>query len=113
MESGELVVNGIAVVILAALSLLPFVNVAVGTIVGGSLAGPLGLCVGAVLALLITAAEVRFLQSDSSSAAPSADAGSALNAPGLSRVIDWRGARGARGRLAVERSAESQKRKAA
>jgi len=62
MLSAELIVNGISIVILAGLALVPFVNVLVGTVVGGSLAGPIGLSVGALLALLITAVEVTLLQ---------------------------------------------------
>jgi hypothetical protein len=66
MLSIEVIVNGISIVILASLTLVPFVNVVVGTVVGGSLAGAVGLSVGALLALLITAVEVVLLQSRTS-----------------------------------------------
>jgi hypothetical protein len=114
MHSGELIVNGISIVILAALALLPFVNFAVGTIVGGSLAGPVGLCVGALIALLITAAEVKLLQSGTSLASPSAGAMKIIEAVRLNRtIVSLADRRLSMARLASWRSAKSQEREAA
>jgi hypothetical protein len=66
MLLAEVIVNGISIVLLAGLALVPFVNVVVGAVVGGSLAGPVGLSVGGLLALLITAVEVNLLQNRTS-----------------------------------------------
>lgn len=53
-----MLLNAIATLILLGMMLVPVVNVFVGAIVGGGLAGPEGSLFGIVLALLITTAEV-------------------------------------------------------
>jgi predicted PurR-regulated permease PerM len=49
--------NAIAIVILAAMMLIPLVNIFVGVVVGSRLGGVLGAMVGSLLAVAITVAE--------------------------------------------------------
>ncbi len=94
MLSVEMIVNAISVAILAGLALLPFVNVVVGTVVGGSVAGPIGFCIGALLALLITAIEVMLLQNGPRLAVPAPNPMRLVGPTALGRAIvnlaDWR-----------------------
>jgi hypothetical protein len=61
-QSGETIVNSIAVFILAGMMLLPLVNLFVGAIVGAGVSGAVGLFAGALLAFLIMAVEVALLR---------------------------------------------------
>lgn len=65
----ELLVNAIATAIIVGLAMVPLVNLAVGTIVGGSLAGSAGFFIGGLLALAVTAIQLSLLQRPSASVA--------------------------------------------
>lgn len=58
----ELLVNAIATVIIVGLAMVPLVNLAVGTIVGGSIAGSAGFFIGGLLAVAVTAIQFFLLQ---------------------------------------------------
>ena len=62
MASVELIANMVAVLILAGMMFLPFVNILVGGVVGGGLGGFAGFFGGALLALALTAFEVWLLR---------------------------------------------------
>jgi hypothetical protein len=54
-----MLLDAIATVILTGLMLVPLVNVLVGGVAGGGLLGPLGVTIGVLLAIAITALETR------------------------------------------------------
>ncbi|MGH6740027.1 MAG: hypothetical protein ACREDY_13525, partial [Bradyrhizobium sp.] len=88
---------------LAGLALVPLVNVVVGAVIGGSLAGLVGLSVGALLALLITAVEVTLLQNTTSFADQAADPMKILGTA-IVRLAEWRRLRS---RAAIDQEANS------
>jgi hypothetical protein len=55
-----MLLNALATLVLFGMMLVPFVNIIVGAVVGGGLAGPQGMTFGILLALSITAAELYF-----------------------------------------------------
>lgn len=62
MAFGEFIANAVAALILAGMMFLPFVNILVGSVVGGGLGGFAGFFGGALLALILTGVEVRLLR---------------------------------------------------
>ncbi len=62
MASGEFIANTVAALILTGMMFLPFVNILVGSVVGGGLGGFAGFFGGALLAGVLTAFEVWMLQ---------------------------------------------------
>ena len=62
MASSEFIANTVAALILAGMMFLPFVNILVGSVVGGGLAGFAGFFGGALLAATLTAVEIWLLR---------------------------------------------------
>jgi hypothetical protein len=95
MEPGEFIANTVAAFILAGMMFLPFVNILVGSVVGGGLGGVAGFLSGASLAVLLTAFEVWLLRREplTVEAAAKIPAQHAQSGP-FSRTIvsltDWR-----------------------
>ncbi len=96
-QSGETMVNWVAVFILAEMMLLPLINLFVGAIVGAGVSGAFGFLAGVLLALLIMAVEIAVLRAGDGQL--TADAAQSrlralLPTRNLSRVIvdltDWR-----------------------
>jgi hypothetical protein len=62
MLSVDFIANAVAALVLAGMMFLPFVNILVGGVVGGCLAGFAGIFGGAAFAVLLTAVEVWLLR---------------------------------------------------
>jgi hypothetical protein len=96
-QSGETILNSIAICILAGMMLLPLVNLFVGAIVGAGVSGTFGLFSGALLAFLIMVVEIVWLRARRRQLATGADETqprTLLPSRTLSRVIvnlsEWR-----------------------
>ena len=62
MATFDFLANALATVLIVGLALVPFANLAVGTIIGGAAGGAAGFFIGGLLAVLVTAIEVILLQ---------------------------------------------------
>lgn len=65
MISTDLILNALAVALLAGMMFLPLINIVVGTVLGGGLSGYVGALVGVLIALVITGVEVVLLRGES------------------------------------------------